>query len=163
MKAYEAYLKTKHIEVHYIEAITAISDIRKLIPQLKQQGITHINYIDPIDNWLQKRIQNSCAENNITTTVFDSPLFLNTKEDLSVFFRSNKKKYHQTTFYTEQRKLRNILIEPDGKPIGGKWTFDTENRKKYPAKKTPPTIQFPDVDAFYTEAKNYVETHFCDH
>ena len=163
MKAYEAYLKTKHIEVHYIEAITAISDIRKLIPQLKQQGITHINYIDPIDNWLQKRIQNSCAENNITTTVFDSPLFLNTKEDLSVFFRSNKKKYHQTTFYTEQRKLRNILIEPDGKPIGGKWTFDTENRKKYPAKKTPPTIQFPDVDAFYTEAKNYVETHFYDH
>ncbi len=163
MKTYEAYLNTKYVEVHYIEAIDTISDIRKLIPQLKQQGIKHINYIDPIDNWLQKRIQNSCVENDITTTVFDSPLFLNTKEDLSVFFRSNKKKYHQTSFYTEQRKLQNILIESDGKPTGGKWTFDTENRKKYPAKKTPPSIQFPDVDSFYTEAKNYIEAHFSNH
>ncbi len=163
MKAYEAYLKSKNKEVHYIEAIDDNSDIRKLIPHAKQQGITHINYIDPVDNWLQKRIQNSCKENYISTTVFDSPLFLNTKEDLSVFFRRDKKKYHQTTFYTEQRKQRNILMESDGKPTGGKWTFDTENRKKYPAKKTPPPIRFPDVDSYYTEAKSYVKTHFSQH
>lgn len=163
MKAYETFLKSKELDVLYIEATTEVSDIRKLIPKLKQQGITHINYIDPVDEWLQQRIENSCNENNITTTVYDSPLFLNTKDELSAFFRSDKKKYHQTSFYTEQRKKRNILIESDGNPTGGKWTFDTENRKKYPAKKTPPSIQFPDVDDFYTEAKDYVETHFSDH
>ena len=97
---------------------------------------------------------------NITNTVFDSALFLNTKKELSVFFRGNKKKYHHTTFYTGQRKLRNLLIESDGKPTGGKWTFDTENRKKYPARKTPPFVKFPDNDPFYTEAVSYVETHF---
>ncbi|HAH33901.1 MAG TPA: cryptochrome/photolyase family protein, partial [Flavobacteriaceae bacterium] len=48
-------------------------------------------------------------------------------------------------FYKEQRKRRNILMDPEGKPTGGKWTFDTENRKKYPAKKVPPTISFPDL------------------
>ena len=163
MKGYEAFLKSKKIEVRYIESINSNSDIRKLIPTLKQQGITHINYIDPVDNWLQKRIYKSCAEESITTTVFGSPLFLNTKEDLIGFFRSDKKKYHQTSFYTEQRKKRNILIESDGKPTGGKWTFDTENRKKYPTKKTPPFIQFPDVDDFYIEAKAYVEKYFPNH
>lgn len=163
MKAYETYLKTKGIEVHYIESISDRSDIRQLIPQLGKEDITHINYIDPVDNWLQKRIEDGCAANQVTFTVFDSPLFLNTKEELSAFFRKDKKKYHQTSFYTEQRKQRNILMDANGKPTGGKWTFDTENRKKYPAKKTPPNIQFPDDNVFYTEAKEYTEMHFSDH
>lgn len=164
MKRYAHFLqKDKNLIVHYVEAIEDISDIRLLIPELKRQGIEHINYIDPTDNWLQKRMDKGFHESGITSKQHSSPLFLNTKEDLVDFFRVDKKKYHQTTFYTEQRKKRNILIDTDGKPTGGKWTFDTENRKKYPAKKTPPSIQFPDVDDFYEEAKQYVKTHFSKH
>ncbi len=163
MKQYEAFLTSKSIEVIYIESTQHISDIRALIPYLKSKGITNINYIDPVDNWLQKRVVKGCSSNTIERTVFDSPLFLNTKEELQSFFRSDKKKYHQTSFYTDQRNKRHILIDPDGKPTGGKWTFDTENRKKYPAKKIPPPIQFPDVDEYYKEAKEYVEKHFSEH
>ena len=163
MKQYADFLrKDKNIEVFYIDTTKDNSDIRQLIPALKRQGIEHINYLAPIDNWLQKRIEKGCIENDISTTIFSSPLFLNTKKDLGTFFRSDKKKYHQTSFYTEQRKKRNILIEPDGKPTGGKWTFDTDNRKKYPLKKTPPSIQFPDVNDYYVEAKHYVEKHFSN-
>ena len=163
MKTYADFIqKEKNIEVLYIESKEEISDIRLFILELKRRGVEHINYIDPTDNWLQSRLEKSCVKSNISTTVYDSPLFLNTKEDLSSFFRGDKKKYHQTTFYTEQRKRRNILIEPDGKPTGGKWTFDTENRKKYPAKKTPPNIQFPDTNPYYNEAKKYVRTHFSE-
>ena len=160
MKGYEAFLKAGNLTVHYIQASLPISDIRKLIPHLKKEGVTHINYIDPVDNWLQQRIETSCKESDITRTVFDSPLFLNTKKELSSFFRSDKKKYHQTSFYKKQRKKRHILIETDGSPSGGKWTYDTENRKKYPAGKTPPSIRYPDTDEFYTEAVRYVQTHF---
>ncbi len=160
MKHYEAFLISKNIEVDYIESSEDISDIRELIPYLKSIGITNISYIDPVDNWLQKRIAKGCLDNSIEKNVYDSPLFLNTKEDLQPFFRSDKKKYHQTSFYTAQRNNRHILIDPDGKPTGGKWTFDAENRKKYPAKKIPPAIQFPDVDSFYKEALEYVDKNF---
>ena len=160
MKHYEAFLISKNIEVLYIESSQVISDIRELIPYLKSIGITNISYIDPVDNWLQKRIEKGCLDNSIEKNVYDSPLFLNTKEDLQPFFRSDKKKYHQTSFYTAQRNNRHILIDPDGKPTGGKWTFDAENRKKYPAKKTPPAIQFPDVDSYYKEALEYVDKNF---
>ena len=160
MKHYEAFLISKNIEVDYIESSKDISDIRELIPYLKSIGITNISYIDPVDNWLQKRIAKGCLDNSIEKNVYDSPLFLNTKEDLQPFFRSDKKKYHQTSFYTAQRNNRYILIDPDGKPTGGKWTFDAENRKKYPAKKIPPAIQFPDVDSFYKEALEYVDKNF---
>ncbi|MCO4822503.1 MAG: cryptochrome/photolyase family protein [Flavobacteriaceae bacterium] len=162
MKHYEAYLASKTIEVVYIESIENISDVRELIPFLKSKGITNINYVDPVDNWLQKRIEKGCISNTIERTVFNSPLFLNTKEDLQPFFRNDKKKYHQTSFYTDQRNKRNILIEPDGKPTGGKWTFDAENRKKYPAKKIPPAIQFPDGDSFFKEALSYVDKNFSN-
>ena len=164
MKRYADFIrKEKKMEVHYVEAIEGISDIRLLIPELKGQGIKHINYIDPTDNWLQKRLDKSMQQCGISSKQYPSPLFLNRKEDLEVFFRKDKKKYHQTSFYTEQRKKRNILMEENGKPTGGAWTFDSQNRKKYPAKKLPPSVQFPDVDAYYTEAKDYVEKYFSKH
>ena len=109
MKHYEAFLVSKNIEVVYIESIDTISDIRELIPFLKSKGITNINYIDSVDNWLQKRIEKGCTINTIERTIFNSPLFLNTKEDLQSFFRSDKKKYHQTSFYKDQRNKRNLL------------------------------------------------------
>lgn len=164
MKCYANFLKkVKHFEVNYIDSIKGISDIRLLIPELKRIGVEHINYIDPTDNWLQKRLIKASTENEIKLQQFNSPLFLNTKAELYNFFREDKKKYHQTTFYKEQRKKHNILIDNDGRPNGGKWTFDTENRKKYPSKKIPPIIQFPDKDEYFEEAKNYVTTHFSNH
>jgi len=164
MKCYADFIReTKSLEVFYVESIEEISDVRILTPELKRQGIGHIHYIDPTDYWLQKRLNTSIRESGMTFTEHNSPSFLNTKEDLASFFRSDKKKYHQTTFYIDQRKKRNILIESDGKPTGGAWTFDTENRKKYPAKKTAPFVQFPDIDLYYIAAKKYVETHFSKH
>ena len=164
MKCYFDFLKNENkIEAIYVQATEQVSDVRLLIPKLKSEGVSHINYIDPTDNWLQLRINKICLDEGISTKVYESPLFLNTKNDLFNFFSSDKKKYHQTSFYTEQRKKRNILITPDDKPVGGKWTFDSENRKKYPIKKTPPAIRYPDVDAYYKEAKDYVEAHFSSH
>ena len=164
MKRYADFLtKEKNREVTYVESIQKISDIRELLPALKKQGISHINYIDPTDNWLNKRIQEGCKALGISFKTMENPLFLNTKEDLIPFFGKHKKKYHQTTFYKEQRKKRNILMDPEAKPMGGKWTYDTENRKKYPAKKIPPAISFPDVDSYTKEAKQYVNSHFSTH
>jgi len=136
MKRYANFIQEEmNLDVHYIESIDPISDIRLLIAKLKEIGIKHINYIDPVDGWIQKRLNQSCSENKITTKQFPSPLFINTQEDLKNFFTNDKKKYHQTTFYKDQRKKHSILVDFNGKPTGDKWTFDTENRKKYPAKK----------------------------
>ena len=163
MKRYADYLqKEKELEVHYIESKERISDVRLLIPHLKLQGFTNLNYIDPVDNWLQKRLNQVLHDTGIQGKQHPSPMFLNSKEELTSFFSSDKKKYHQTTFYTEQRKKRNILMDSHGKPMGGKWTFDTENRKKYPAKKIPPSIQFPETDSYFKEAISYVNANFSN-
>ena len=50
------------------------------------------------------------------------------------------------------------------KPSGGKWTYDDENRKKYPAKKTPPDIKFPEISnsSLYDDSVKYVNENFKD-
>ena len=164
MKHYADFLeKEKNIEVHYVDAVKDISDVRLLIAHLKGRGVDHINYMDPTDNWLHKRLTKACDENGLTYKEFHSPLFINRRSELSGFFRKDKKKYFQTRFYKEQRKKRDVLMDEDGTPAGGKWTFDTENRKKYPVKKIPPSIVFPAVDEYYEEARKYVENHFSGH
>jgi len=53
-----------------------------------------------------------------------------------------------------------ILLETNDKPVGGKWSFDGDNRKKYPKGKTLPAIQFPGSDQYWTEAIAYVEKYY---
>lgn len=160
MKFYESFLRDKGHEVIYIDSTEAISDVRKLIPFLHGKGLDELHYIQPVDDWLEQRIQQGSKAMGVQLSCYGSPMFLNTHEDLEDFFDPNKKKYYQTSFYKGQRNKRKILVDKDGKPTGGKWTFDTENRKKYPVKKTPPSIAYPDMDSFYVEAKEYVAKNF---
>ena len=163
MQAYKEYLRQAGKEVHYINATDARSDLRELLPGLKAEGVEHINYIDPADYWIEQRLSKGCADLGISTRMYKNPSFLLSREELLPFFKSDKKKFYQTAFYKEQRKKRKLLLVNGEHPEGGKWTYDTKNRKKYPAKKTPPSIQFPDSDAFFEEARTYVEKHFSDH
>ena len=50
MKCYEQYLISIGKKVQYIEAIDALSDIRRLLPFLFEKGLTHLHVIDPTDN-----------------------------------------------------------------------------------------------------------------
>ncbi len=157
MKSYESFLKSKKVEVEYIEAISDSSDVRSLIGSLKAEKI---HFIDPVDNYLRRRLTHACNELEIPYEEHDSPGFLNKWEDLEDFFKTSKKKFFQTDFYKNQRISANILIEQKDKPVGGQWTFDKENRKRYPAKSTPPSISFPDKDKIYKEALDYVNANF---
>jgi deoxyribodipyrimidine photolyase-related protein len=157
MKFYENFLLEKGFKVHYIESISELSDIRNLIPFLEQEGFEKIKIIDVCDDWLEKRI----LKTKLKVEIIENPSFINPKEDLKVYFEG-KKHYHQTDFYKQQRISRNILLE-NGKPVGGKWTFDTENRKKYPKNKKSPSISFPQNNHFYEEAKIYVSKNFRNH
>ena len=158
MKAYASYLEQVGIKVVYIEATDEKSDIRSFFKAI--EDIEEVHYIDPTDNYLERRIREGASKKEIHLHVHENPLFINTREDLKRFFKKDKKKFFQTTFYKDERKRLDLLVDSQKNPLGGKWTFDTENRKKYPKTKTPPSIQFPASNSFYEEAKDYVKKHF---
>jgi deoxyribodipyrimidine photolyase-related protein len=162
MKFYERYLTQQGFEVHYIEAKNELSDIRNLIPDLANKGIDTLTYRNPTDYYLELRLAEGLKKHNIQKTELESLLFINSKKDLSTFFKPTKKKFFQTSFYKTERARLNILMDENGNPEGGKLTYDSDNRKKYPAKKTPPAIHFPEATEFHKEAKEYVENNFSE-
>ena len=158
MKSYQKYLEGRGKKVVYIEADHKLADIRQFGKELKQQSIHHIHIVNPTDDWLEQRIAKLTEDYELTT--YENPQFLNTKEDLARFFRPDKKSFFQTTFYKQERKKRRILLDEQDQPIGGKWTYDKENRKKYPKNKTPPVIHFPDSNDIWQEAVSYTNSKF---
>ena len=159
MKFYEDYLIEQKYSHHYIDTTDERNDVRKLIAFLSQQKITRIHIADVVDDWLFKRITTACKKHAIELTVYTSPSFLNTMDEVADYF-NKKKSYHQTDFYIQQRKHRKLLLETNGKPTGGKWTFDADNRMKFPKKEVAPEVNFPKASSYIIEATKYVQQHF---
>ncbi len=162
MKAYATYLEGNGKTVHYIDAHDPRADLREFQAEIEKNNIEVVHYIDPTDDWLERRIgrlSGACALH-----AYENPQFLNQREkNLAGFFRPDKKSFFQTTFYKQQRKKLNILLEADGNPAGGKWTYDTDNRKKYPKNQQPPAVHFPASSPVWQAAITYTETHFADY
>ena len=158
MKNYEIYLNKKGIETIYIESNNNKSDIRYFLDKTEEKKI---NIYSPEDNWLEKRIKSKCSKNNIELSIIENPMFINSRNDLLPFFSSEKKKLFQTSFYKNQRKKLNILIDSEFNPKGGKWTYDDMNRKKFPKNKSTPKIDYSKLKSKnYSESVKYVEKNF---
>ena len=70
----------------------------------------------------------------------------------------NQKTFHGTVFYRETRKKMNILMNGVD-PVGGKWSFDEDNRKKLPKGTKIPS--FPKInETFHTKTKRDNEKKF---
>ena len=161
MKYYEDYLKNKDYKVSYINSYDPESDVRKLIQRLHVRNVKQINYVNVTDDWLEKRILSSAGQKGMKVTKFETPMFLNSGQEIEDFFEG-RKRFFQTDFYKYQRKTKGILMDPDGSPAGGKWTYDAENRKKYPITKVPPEIIYPAQNKYTKEASDYVNNYFAE-
>jgi deoxyribodipyrimidine photolyase-related protein len=163
MKYYENYLFEKGFSVRYIQAAENEADVRQLIAHLHGTGTTSIALVDPVDDWLLRRIKAACQKLKLDLILLESPMFLNTREELGQFFYPAKKKFFQTEFYKQQRINRKILLDASGEPAGGRWTFDIENRKKFPKGKAAVKVEFPQPDKYMQEAYEYTNQHFAHH
>ena len=159
MKFYEQFLKAQGVVVHYIESIETQNRIALLIDKLRANKVKQIHIVDPVDNWLLEKIKSSCKKYGIELTIYDNPNFLNTINQVADFF-SKKKTYFQTDFYTWQRKSRNILLEKEGKPLGGKWTYDADNRSKFPKKEAAPKLPSAPPSKYISEAVSYIQKNY---
>jgi deoxyribodipyrimidine photolyase-related protein len=163
MKYYENYLKNKKIAVRYISSLNKESDVRVLLHNLgKSDSPDEVHYIDPTDNWLTKRLTEFNTKHKIDLVRYDNPSFLNTTSTSNPFFRPSKKSFFQTSFYKDQRIKHSVLIDTKNNPVGGQWTYDSENRKRYPKGKVAPPIALPKQNKYWEEAVIYTKEHFPD-
>lgn len=163
MQFYKQFLTKNGCQVaHYVEAVDDQCDIRNCIKKLSTEKITEIHTCELSDDWLNRRLTMACKKYNIEVSWYPNPNFI-TPLNEAIKLLENKKKYFQTDFYIWQRKRLKILLEDNDKPVGGQWTFDTDNREKFPKQAKAPALSWPAIQPFYNEAIEYVEKHFSHH
>jgi deoxyribodipyrimidine photolyase-related protein len=159
LRAYADRLRMSGLEVEYVEATEQSSDIRHLLTSLAARGCQRIHVPHLTDDWLSKRLAKAVRQTGLSLETYPDPGFLHDTSALDAFFEG-RKRYFQTDFYTARRKRMGILMERDGTPAGGRWTFDTDNRKRYPAGGNPPPVPLTHGDEYTKEAEAYVALNF---
>ncbi|NNE90102.1 MAG: cryptochrome/photolyase family protein [Verrucomicrobiales bacterium] len=106
--------------------------ILKRLAELVNDGYNEFHVCVPHDFLLEKRIRKFCEnESGVSLEVHDSPMFLTPRDWADEHFDSRKRPF-MAKFYEGQRKRMEILLNKDGSPKGGQWSFDEDNRKPMP-------------------------------
>lgn len=164
MKSYaDNILGAGRYRYQYVEHQEIDDRLGYVFDYLKTEGFSEVHIVDPTDYLLERRIRRYCKQYDLKLVWYDSPNFVTDKETLLSFWDDkDAQDYYQTDFYIWQRKRLGILLTDDGKPIGGKWTYDGANRQKLKNDVTLPDTVSPNNTEYVKEARDYVETHFPD-
>jgi len=151
MKKYYDYLKTKNINVSYINFDKVTKTFYK--------SLKEVAFYDPYDNKLIEKL-----EKLLKCNILPQQQFVITNEEIisnkDLFY--NNGKYRNDLFYKFMRKKLNILIKKEGKPEGDKWSFDSENRKSLPKNIKIPELPKINKNKYITEAIDYINKNFND-
>ncbi len=161
MKHYQATLEAADHRTHYIEHDASKSALKRALDYAQQSEAQEIHVCDPHDFSLEKRLHALCRERGLKLRTLPSPGFLNSRQD-NTAYRTARNRWFMADFYKSQRRRLDVLMENDAKPVGGRWSFDEENRKKVPKKQlgTIPQILPRKADQNDIEARDYVEARW---
>lgn len=86
---------------------------------------------------LHRELADWSEASEIDVEIREDTRFLASKQDFARW-AEGRKQLRMEFFYREMRRRHDILMEPNGDPVGGKWNFDSENRKSLSADEDPP-------------------------
>jgi len=130
LEHYKNYLLSKGYDVEIVDIEILYSNFKKY------QDSKIIIHTCEISNFQISSFLNKLLTKNIEIKYYKSPMFYESLEDIRLYF-SGRRRILQQAFYKNLRKKHNILLDEIKNPIGGKWSFDSENRKKIPASSIP--------------------------
>ena len=164
MRSYRDELEKNGYSVHYeyLDSEKTDSYVSNLIKYICDNKIERASIYKIEDKWFGNEI-NKIKKYLKKLEILESPMFLtNTDDFISMCPKRKKPQYKMTDFYINQRKELNILID-NKKPLGGKWTYDTDNRKKIPRDILTPKIINHKHTKHTKEVTKIVDEHFSDH
>ncbi|MDD1659870.1 MAG: cryptochrome/photolyase family protein [Methanomicrobiales archaeon] len=157
MQAYRERLEREGYHVTYLDHALA-GRVPDLLDTLKEKGIARILLTDPCDQPLEQELLKEAAARGMELVMDETPLFLLDRKTVLAHF-SGLTHYSLTQFYVSRRKATGILVD-QGKPRGGRWTFDTSNREPLPRGLSPPPIPEIRESGYVRDARSYVKEHF---
>ena len=158
-------LQAAHCTVEYLDIEHPSFDQSyedKLSDYFAISGTKELKVFEIEDKDFELRIRAFAKQQNVVLTILPSPMFLLDREEF-LAFNGKSKTLRMGNFYKEVRKKLNLLMDEQQKPLGGKWSFDEDNRKKIPKGLTLPEQFKPKVSKYVEMLKTVIESKFTDH
>jgi deoxyribodipyrimidine photolyase-related protein len=130
MRAFADRLRDTGLDVVAVETSADATSDERLAEVLAGRGVTAVTVYDVVDDWLDRDLRKVCRTVGAELTVLETPGFLTTRAEIDETFASVRQPRMQH-FYERQRRRLDLLMDGD-RPVGGRWSYDTENRKRLP-------------------------------
>ncbi|MBG6216498.1 deoxyribodipyrimidine photolyase-related protein [Arthrobacter sp. CAN_A6] len=107
---------------------------------VRNRNPVQVTWFDVVDDWLERDLIAALDDGGYRMRredVFETPNFLTDRKQIDDWFSHNDSRMQN--FYVWQRRRLGILLD-DGGPLGGRWSFDADNRKKLPRGYTPHVV-----------------------
>lgn len=156
-------LRDNGFKVNYVslEDRGELPYMAKLKAFIDQNHIEVLHFFEVEDKFMESRIVEHCREWGVSLTWHETPMFTCSRAEFAAYLEGKKKPFMKT-FYEAQRRRLDVLME-DGKPYGGKFSYDTDNRRKLPKGYAIPDGLSYKVDDIDREVMRLVEHRFVDH
>lgn len=137
---FERRLREHGYEVAVLRSDALRSSRDQLAECIRALGPAEVTWFDVVDDWLERDLLAGLDDGGYrmrAEDVLETPNFLTDRGQIDGWFAGNTARMHD--FYVWQRRRLGILLDGGG-PVGGKWSFDAENRKKLPRGYSPRTV-----------------------
>ncbi len=114
------------------------------------------------DKNFENKILNFAEQTGIEIEFVPTPMFLIERTQFKSFINHNKA-LRMANFYKDVRRQLKLLLDDNLNPIGNKWSFDDENRKKIPKGELIPRQYKAQKSKYINILKPLIERTFSDH
>ena len=165
MREYKDELQRNGIQVDYF-SLDDRSDKKTYIEFFlefsREQKIDKVNIFEIENKFFEKKVFLSLEKAGIEYEISETPMFLFSRKEFGSLYGKNKS-FRLGNFYKVGRKKFNILVDGEGNPLGDRWSFDEENRKKIPAKTHIPELPKFNLSKYHDAVASIVEKLFSEH
>lgn len=162
MRHFRDELRANGYQVCYEELDNGKNFLQALRDAVQTHRIERLLVMSPHEQATVKFAESLSEKLKIEVSLAPNTMFLTDRDE---FVKKHKGKKHliMEHYYREMRKKLNVLME-NGKPVGGEWNYDKDNRQSAKAfaqsnLKIPP-IWKPEKDAIDREVEALVEKFF---
>lgn len=169
MRHFREELRTRDITVHYHELTAKKSTdrgpdfstiLRRDVPEHAPRKLI---VLEPGDHRVLKALQKTAMALKLPLEIRPDRHFYCRIDEFRDWARG-KKSLVMENFYRQMRQKHDVLML-GGKPVGGEWNFDKDNRETFSAK-SPPRVPNPEQfapDAITNQVLSLVGKRFADH
>lgn len=161
MRRFAGELKAQGFDIHYHE-LSDETFIERLSVWVKKLKLTELTLCEVDDMFFETRLETFAKDHKLKLHWLASPKFITKRADFATYNAGTRRPFMKT-FYEGQRKKTGLLMEGNGKPMGGQYSFDADNRKKLPKNIVPPPLPQAVITREVEEVAALVEAAFPDH